>query len=622
MKKMFSDFKDDIKIILKGLELVKIYLGKYYFPYVLTVMTLRTLSPYISIYFTGKVITAFTQNKGFKDILTYVLIATISTFIVDIIIRKANKERLILLNSCFQKHAAVLSRKGLELDYAKAESSSVQALRGKIDEHASNGTGLTWVADCFAECVGCAISAVVACFFIYDMFFTFSHDLTGAGAVINSPVFSVLLFILCIAAVCLSAKYHGLSEKKEFDVRNNLFNYNPLLEYYNNKYLNENESGKDVRMFDEKELIMEEINERIYSPRMQINNRLFKIWASPRGQIGTISTNVLGGIVYLFIGLKALTGVFGAGSIVEYYGSLTKLISNCVDISGNLGYLRANNTQLKQEFEYLSLVSDMQNGTRTVDGIDPYSAVFEFCDVSFTYPETDTSILKHLNLKIKSGERLAVVGMNGSGKSTMIKLLCRLYDPTDGKITINGIDIREFDYSEYLKLFAIVFQDFKLLAFPVGENVACSDEYDEKRVWECLEMAGIKKRIEELPKKLNQSVYKLYEKDGIDFSGGEEQKIAIARALYKNAPFVILDEPTAALDPIAESEIYSHFNEIVGNKTAVYISHRLSSCRFCSRIVVFDDGKIIQNGTHDELLSDTDGKYSKLWNAQAQYYAK
>lgn len=622
MKKMFSDFKDDIKIILKGLELVKIYLGKYYFPYVLTVKTLRTLSPYISIYFTGKVITAFTQNKGFKDILTYVLIATISTFIVDIIIRKANKERLILLNSCYQKHAAVLSRKGLELDYAKAESSSVQALRGKIDEHASNGDGLTWVADCFAECVGCAISAVVACFFIYDMFFTYSHDFTGVSAVINSPVFSVLLFILCIAAVCLSAKYHGLSEKKEFDVRNNLFNYNPLLEYYNNKYLNENESGKDVRIFDEKELIMEEINERIYSPRMQINNRLFKIWVSPGGQIGTISTNVLGGIVYLFVGLKALTGVFGAGSIVEYYGSLTKLISNCVDISGNLGYLRANNTQLKQELEYLSLVSDMQNGTRTVDGIDPYSAVFEFCDVSFTYPETDTPILKHLNLTIKSGERLAVVGMNGSGKSTMIKLLCRLYDPTDGKITLNGIDIREFDYSEYLKLFAIVFQDFKLLAFPVGENVACSDEYDEKRVWECLEIAGIKKRIEELPKKLNQSVYKLYEKDGIDFSGGEEQKIAIARALYKNAPFVILDEPTAALDPIAESEIYSHFNEIVGNKTAVYISHRLSSCRFCGRIVVFDDGKIIQNGTHDKLLSDTDGKYSKLWNAQAQYYAK
>ena len=213
-------------------------------------------------------------------------------------------------------------------------------------------------------------------------------------------------------------------------------------------------------------------------------------------------------------------------------------------------------------------------------------------------------------------------GLAYAGKSTMIKLLCRLYDPTEGSITLNGIDIREFDYAEYLKLFAIVFQDFKLLAFPVGENVACSDEYDEERVWQCLEMAGVKDRVEEFPKKLRQSIYKLYEKDGIDLSGGEEQKIAIARALYKDAPFVILDEPTAALDPIAESEIYSRFNDIAGNKTTVYISHRLSSCRFCSRIIVFDNGSVIQEGTHEELLENPNGKYSELWNAQAQYYAE
>ena len=264
----------------------------------------------------------------------------------------------------------------------------------------------------------------------------------------------------------------------------------------------------------------------------------------------------------------------------------------------------------------------MENGTRTVDGIDPAKAVFEFHNVSFAYPETEQMILKNFSMKIESGEHLAVVGMNGSGKSTMIKLLCRLYDPTEGKITLNGIDIREFDYAEYLKLFAIVFQDFKLLAFPVGENVACSDEYDEERVWKCLEMAGVKERVEEFPKKLKQSVYKLYEKDGIDLSGGEEQKIAIARALYKDAPFVILDEPTAALDPIAESEIYSRFNEIAVNKTTVYISHRLSSCRFCSRIVVFDNGAVIQEGTHEELLENPAGKYSELWNAQAQYYTE
>lgn len=621
MKKRFSDLKNDIKIILQGLELVKSYLGKTYFPLILTVTTLRLLTPYISIYCTGQILTAFTENKGFKEILTYVLIATVSTFIIDIIIRTANKERLILLNSCYQKHAALISKKGLELDYAKSESSAVQGLRGKIEEHASNGNGLTWLADCFADCIGNLISAAVACVFIFDMFSKTSENSSGINAFINSPLFAVILLIIFIAVIALTVKYHTLSEKREFEAKNNLFNYNPLFKYYNEKYLNENESGKDVRIFNEKALITEEISEKVYAPIAERNNRLFKIWAK-QGQIGPIAQGIFGGIVYLFVGLKALSGAFGAGSIVEYYGSITKLFSSCRDISGRMGYLRANNAQLKLELEYFALTSDMNNGTKTVEDIDPKTAVFEFSDVSFTYPETETQILNHLNLKISAGEHLAVVGINGSGKSTMIKLLCRLYDPSEGKITLNGIDIREYDYAEYLKLFGIVFQDFKLLAFPVGENIACSESYDEEKVWKCLEMAGIKERIEELPKKLGQSVYKLYEKDGIDFSGGEEQKLAIARALYKDAPFVILDEPTAALDPIAESEIYSRFNEIAGNKTTVFISHRLSSCRFCDRIVVFDDGKIIQNGTHEELLSDSEGKYSKLWNAQAQYYAQ
>ena len=445
--------------------------------------------------------------------------------------------------------------------------------------------------------------------------------LTGFMAFVDSPLLGMSLVIFSAVMIALSVKYHSLSEKKQFNIFNRVVKFNPILEYYNQKYLNENESGKDVRIFNEKGLINEEITEKIYNPTAKMRKDTFRVWATI-GQVSTISTNLLGGLVYIFVGLKALAGAFGAGKVVEYYGAITKLITACTDIAGNAGYLHANNAQLKQEIEYLNLVSDMENGTRAVDDIDPANSVFEFHNVSFAYPETEPLILKNFSMKIKSGERLAVVGMNGSGKSTMIKLLCRLYDPTEGRITLNGIDIREFDYAEYLKLFAIVFQDFKLLAFPVGENVACSDEYNEERVWQCLEMAGVKDRVEEFPKKLKQSIYKLYEKDGIDLSGGEEQKIAIARALYKDAPFVILDEPTAALDPIAESEIYSRFNDIAGGKTAVYISHRLSSCRFCSRIVVFDNGKVIQEGTHEELLENPNGKYSELWNAQAQYYAE
>ena len=622
MKKFFTDFKEDFEIIRQGLKLVKIYLGKNYFSLNLIVKILRAVSPYITIYCTGLVITALTEKQGFEQILKYVLIATITTLVIDVIIRTINRKALIMLNSCWEKHSALLSRKALELDYAKAESSSVQELRGKIEENANNGNGLTWVAECVAEMISCVFSIIVAIAMISGMVFSKSPaPLTGFMAFVDSPLLGMSLVVFFAVMIALSVKYHSLSEKKQFNIFNRVVKFNPILEYYNQKYLNENESGKDVRIFNEKGLINEEITEKIYNPTAKMRKDTFRVWATI-GQISTISTNLLGGLVYIFVGLKALAGAFGAGKVVEYYGAITKLITACTDIAGNAGYLHANNAQLKQEIEYLNLVSDMENGTKTVDGIDPANSVFEFHDVSFAYPETEPMILKNFSMKIKSGERLAVVGMNGSGKSTMIKLLCRLYDPTEGKITLNGIDIREFDYAEYLKLFAIVFQDFKLLAFPVGENVACSDEYDEERVWQCLEMAGVKDRVEEFPKKLKQSIYKLYEKDGIDLSGGEEQKIAIARALYKDAPFVILDEPTAALDPIAESEIYSRFNDIAGGKTAVYISHRLSSCRFCSRIVVFDNGSVIQEGTHEELLENTNGKYSELWNAQAQYYAE
>ena len=225
-------------------------------------------------------------------------------------------------------------------------------------------------------------------------------------------------------------------------------------------------------------------------------------------------------------------------------------------------------------------------------------------------------------MKFDIGKRLAVVGMNGSGKTTFIKLLCRLYDPTEGVILLNGIDIRKYNYREYMDIFSVVFQDFKLFALKLGENVAASVSYEQDRVVDCLEKAGFSERLAKLENGIETYLYKDYQKDGVEVSGGEAQKIAIARALYKDAPFIVLDEPTAALDPIAEAEIYSKFDEIAGDKTAIYISHRLSSCKFCDEILVFHKGAVIQQGTHEELVADTQGKYHELWHAQAQYYTE
>ena len=222
----------------------------------------------------------------------------------------------------------------------------------------------------------------------------------------------------------------------------------------------------------------------------------------------------------------------------------------------------------------------------------------------------------------KVGEKLAVVGMNGSGKTTFIKLMCRLYDPTEGEILLNGVNIKKYDYDEYLAVFSVVFQDFKLFSFSLGENVASGADYDVDKVMGSLHQSGFGERLATMPEGIKTSLYKDFDENGIEVSGGEAQKIALARALYKDSPFIILDEPTAALDPIAEYEIYSKFNEIVGDKTAIYISHRLSSCRFCDKIAVFDNGQIVQRGSHDELVADESGKYYELWHAQAQYYTE
>ena len=211
--------------------------------------------------------------------------------------------------------------------------------------------------------------------------------------------------------------------------------------------------------------------------------------------------------------------------------------------------------------------------------------------------------------------------MNGSGKTTFIKLLCRLYDPTEGEILLDGRNIREYDYGEYMNIFSIVFQDFKLFAFPIDENVAACAKPDDARVRECLAKAGFGERLASLKNGVKTYLYNDIDKDGVRVSGGEAQKKAIARALYKDAPIIVLDEPTAALDPIAEAEIYSKFNEIVGDGTAIYISHRLSSCKFCDEIAVFDGGSIVEYGDHETLL-ESGGKYSELWGAQAQYYAE
>lgn len=320
--------------------------------------------------------------------------------------------------------------------------------------------------------------------------------------------------------------------------------------------------------------------------------------------------------------MKALAGAFGLGSVTQYVASTAKVSGGMSGLVSNIGSMRNNTPFLELVFDFLDIPDNMYRGSLTVEKRRDRKYNVEFRNVSFRYPGCDSWALRNVNMKFEIGRRLAVVGMNGSGKTTFIKLLCRLYDPTEGEILLNGIDIRKYNYREYMDIFSVVFQDFGLLSLKLGENVAGRTDYDRARVVDCLEKAGFGARLAKLRDGTETYLYKDYNKNGIDVSGGEAQKIAIARSLYKDAPFIVLDEPTAALDPVAEAEIYSKFDEIAGDKTAIYISHRLSSCKFCDEIAVFDGGSVIQHGSHAELVADTCGKYYELWHAQAQYYTE
>ena len=331
---------------------------------------------------------------------------------------------------------------------------------------------------------------------------------------------------------------------------------------------------------------------------------------------------LLSGLVYVFVCLKALGGAFGIGAVTQYVGAITALSTNISSLLQTVGHMRTNADFLKKIYEFIDIPNSMYQGSLTTEKRSDRQYEVEFRNVSFKYPGSELYALRNVNMKFKVGKRLAVVGENGSGKTTFIKLLCRLYDPTEGEILLNGIDIRKYNYRDYMDIFSVVFQDFQLISEPLGENVAGSCRYDRDKARKALVSAGFGDRLATLDKGLDTYLYKDMDKNGVDISGGEAQKIAIARALYKDAPFIILDEPTAALDPIAEAEIYSKFNDIAGDKTAIYISHRLSSCKFCDEIAVFHDGGVIQQGSHDSLLSDESGKYYELWNAQAQYYTE
>ena len=375
--------------------------------------------------------------------------------------------------------------------------------------------------------------------------------------------------------------------------------------------------GKDIRIYDLKNILIEKFK-KFRGERIDISNDVQEKQLKVK-IVDVILLVIRECVVYGYLIYNVLFTGMGIGDFTMYFSTINGFGDWMKGILGDLAHIKAQNMYLDDMREFLEIKSEDKEKTRDIPIDSSYE--IEFKNVSFKYPKTDKYIYKNLSLKIKKGQRLAIVGINGAGKTTFVKLLCRLYEPTSGEILINGVNIQSFSKEEYYKILSVVFQDIKTFAFTVAENVSLEnlEDVDREKVLHCIEKAGVGDKINSLQKGIDTSLLKILDGEGVELSGGENQKLALARALYKNGKIVILDEPTSALDAVAEYNIYKGFDELIGDKTAIYISHRLASTKFCDVIAFFENGEIVEYGTHEELLKKN-GKYSDMFNIQAQYY--
>lgn len=613
--------REDLACLKRAVKIWRDYAPKYW-----TSAVAQRILQRVSVYFSLTVSALLLDEiSGARDPDRLILLACLAVFggfLFSVTCRAVQMNTTVLDSQNYHRYFQILFDENCRLQYEHLEDPDVRLLSERINVNTSTVYGglmqvlytVPSIADSLTE-LALSLSLTAAA-----LFAAASGRFTGILGWINSPWSAVLMLLMIAAFSFLTARLQVSRESRQDDARSEISLTNRCYRAYGGL------SGMDMTVFGLHSIVLGEYKKYLLRPpwllKLQKTGLVFSILEAPKNALMQI-------LIHLYVAAKAFCGAFGIGSFVLYEGAISRFVNAIDSLARSLTQLRFNTGYLQTTYQFFDLPNRMYQGTLAVEKRDDLDYEIEFRDVSFRYPRTEAYALRHVSMKFRIGDKIAVVGENGSGKTTFIKLLCRLYDPTEGKILLNGIDITRYRYDEYLGLFSVVFQDFRLFHFSLGDNVSSGLGYDEARARDCLERAGMGEKLRELDKKaekdgrsaLDNCMGRQYDLGGIDFSGGEEQKTALARALYKDAPFVILDEPTASLDPLAEAEVYENFNRISRDRTSVFISHRLSSCRFCRRILVFDKGRIVQDGGHEALYAQK-GKYQELWDAQAGYYQK
>lgn len=603
--------REDWKLFARGVRL-----GWQICPQIMTYNIVcsvtQKLFPYFSLYMSALLLNELAGGCAPRRLMTLALTAVGGMFVINIAGSILRGRQSIWDSDFYRRLELYNAKQQYKMQYEHLEDPKVTLLREDITLATQHGQGLpVIVGQSLPSMIGSLSNLVVSAALTFSMFRTVSNDsLTGFLAFINSPASAVLMMAIIFLNVILSIRIAGVHTDKLLKAREPHVHLQKFLNAYNAVW------GPDVIIFDLKKIILKQSRKALIRPPHLAAIEKVRVKYST---LSMLQNAILKTAVFVITAAKAFIGTFEIGSFLLYKGTVTQFVGSFIHITDDITQLRQNNKYLEKWYQFLDLPDEMYHGTLAVEKRDDIDYEIEFRNVSFRYPGTDVWVLRNVNMRLGIGDKLAIVGENGSGKTTFIKLLCRLYDPTEGVILLNGIDISKYRYEEYLALFSVVFQDYRLFHFSLAANITAAFDYDRDRVQSCLELAGFGDRLHNLEQGVETVIGRGYENQGIDLSGGEEQKVALARALYKDAPFVVLDEPTAALDPIAEAAVYESFHVVARDKTTVVISHRLSSCKFCDDIVVFDKGQLVQRGNHDALV-DREGKYRELWNAQAQYY--
>ncbi len=572
--------------------------------------------PFVGVFFTSKIITGIYNGEEAPYLVELAVTGVgivLAGQILSGVIQYAREVKL----SCFNElYNMKMGMKTMSLKYEDVESAEIHRKYQAIKEYQNfNGAGLWKIINMLPQTVGDGVAVISAAALTAKLFLENGGDfLGGIGRFICSWQMSVVVAAAIALSAVASMKLNGKAMKKVYDVMGGIAVFNRVVFFYTGRYVLSYHSGKDIRLYDESGLVTDEL-EKSRRGIVETMNQIVSSESRYR-----VSGSILAGAVmmlaYIFIAVRAAGGIIEIGEIILYINTIAKFSEAVTDMFKNIGELKGNREAMDAYFDYMDLKEAEHSGDTEFQATGE-DFVLTLKNVSYRYPGTEEYALKNVFIEIRAGEKIALVGVNGSGKSTLIKLLCRMYEGYDGEILLNGTEIRKFKYDEYLDFISAVFQDYSLFALTVGENVAGSSDYDESAVKDALSDAGLDERFTE---GLGTYLYKDFDEIGVEISGGEGQKIAIARGLYKKAPLLILDEPTAALDPISEENIYSDLYRTTEGRTVIFISHRLSSCKVCDRIFVMDKGELIQQGKHSELLAESDGKYAELWNAQAKWY--